>query len=136
MIHTGDEKLPILSCMIAMAHGLGLTVTAEGVETAAQAEYLMKLDCDSLQGFLFSRPTAGPGLRSAIARSNDRVRRPARERVSGPAVTRHIPLTGVLDKGPADPMIQERIVRGAAAGTVINTSTVALGGRYRRGNWD
>ena len=60
MIRTGDEKLPILSCMIAMAHGLGLTVTAEGVETAAQAEYLMKLDCDSLQGFLFSRPAPGP----------------------------------------------------------------------------
>ncbi|WCI09585.1 EAL domain-containing protein [Arthrobacter sp. OVS8] len=30
MIHTGKENLPILSCMISMAHGLGLTVTAEG----------------------------------------------------------------------------------------------------------
>ncbi|WP_354173359.1 EAL domain-containing protein [Arthrobacter sp. UYEF36] len=84
MIHTGDEKLPILSCMIAMAHGLGLTVTAEGVETAAQVAYLMKLDCDSLQGFLFSRPTAGPGLRSAIARSNDAFAALRGERVSGP----------------------------------------------------
>ncbi|MET1065360.1 MAG: EAL domain-containing protein [Arthrobacter sp.] len=69
MIHTGDETLPILSCMINMAHGLGLTVTAEGVETAAQAEYLMKLDCDSLQGFLFSGPEAEPALPSAIDRS-------------------------------------------------------------------
>ncbi|WP_307459447.1 sensor domain-containing protein [Pseudarthrobacter oxydans] len=84
MIHTGDEKLPILSCMIAMAHGLGLTVTAEGVETSAQAEYLMKLDCDSLQGFLFSRPTGGPGLQPAIARSNDAFAALRGERVSEP----------------------------------------------------
>jgi diguanylate cyclase (GGDEF)-like protein len=69
MIHTGEENLPILSCMISMAHGLGLTVTAEGVETAAQADYLMNLDCDSLQGFLFSGPEAEPALASAIARS-------------------------------------------------------------------
>jgi EAL domain-containing protein (putative c-di-GMP-specific phosphodiesterase class I) len=84
MIHTGDEKLPILSCMVAMAHGLGLSVTAEGVETAAQAEYLMDLDCDSLQGYLFSRPQAGPGLRSAIARSNDAFAALLGVRVSGP----------------------------------------------------
>ncbi|HSO15601.1 MAG TPA: EAL domain-containing protein [Arthrobacter sp.] len=69
MIHTGKENLPILSCMISMAHGLGLTVTAEGVETAAQAEYLMNMDCDSLQGFLFSGPEAEPALAPAIARS-------------------------------------------------------------------
>ena len=69
MIHTGNENLPILSCMISMAHGLGLTVTAEGVETAAQAEYLMNLDCDSLQGFLFSGPEAEPALASAMDRS-------------------------------------------------------------------
>jgi EAL domain-containing protein (putative c-di-GMP-specific phosphodiesterase class I) len=69
MIHTGAEKLPILSSMISMAHGLGLTVTAEGVETAAQAEYLMNLDCDSLQGFLFSRPEPGPDLEDALTRS-------------------------------------------------------------------
>ena len=84
MIHTGDEKLPILSCMIAMAHGLGLTVTAEGVETEAQAEYLMKLDCDSLQGFLFSRPTGGPDLQPAIARSNEAFTALRRERIAGP----------------------------------------------------
>jgi EAL domain-containing protein (putative c-di-GMP-specific phosphodiesterase class I) len=84
MIRTGEEKLPILSCMIAMAHGLGLSVTAEGVETAAQAEYLMNLDCDSLQGFLFAQPAPGPGLQSAIARSNDAFAALRGERVSGP----------------------------------------------------
>ena len=64
MIHTGERATCRSSAaMISMAHGLGLTVTAEGVETAAQAEYLMNLDCDSLQGFLFSGPEAEPARR-------------------------------------------------------------------------
>jgi EAL domain-containing protein (putative c-di-GMP-specific phosphodiesterase class I) len=44
----------------------------------------MKLDCDSLQGFLFSRPAPGPGLLSAIDRSNTAFAALGGERVSGP----------------------------------------------------
>ena len=69
MINTGTEQLPILNAMIGMAHGLGLTVTAEGVETAAQAGYLMNLDCDSLQGFLFSGPQPEATLQPALDRA-------------------------------------------------------------------
>ncbi|MDF9752886.1 EAL domain-containing protein [Arthrobacter sp. ES3-54] len=69
MINTGTEQLPILNAMIGMAHGLGLTVTAEGVETAAQAGYLMNLDCDSLQGFLFSGPQPEAALQPALDRA-------------------------------------------------------------------
>jgi diguanylate cyclase (GGDEF)-like protein/PAS domain S-box-containing protein len=69
MINTGTEQLPILNAMIGMAHGLGLTVTAEGVETAAQAGYLMNLDCDSLQGFLFSGPQPEAALPPALDRA-------------------------------------------------------------------
>ncbi len=56
MVVTGAEKLPVLTSMIHMAKSLGLRVTAEGVETPAQARYLMDHRCDALQGFLFSRP--------------------------------------------------------------------------------
>ena len=66
MIRTGTEQLPILNAMVGMAHGLGLTVTAEGVETAAQAGYLMNLDCDALQGFLFSGPQPETALLPAL----------------------------------------------------------------------
>ena len=66
MIHTGTEQLPILNAMIGMAHGLGLTVTAEGVETAAQAGYLMNLDCDCMQGFLFAGPQPETALLPAL----------------------------------------------------------------------
>jgi len=69
MISNGNEQLPILNAMIGMAHGLGLTVTAEGVETAAQARYLMSLHCDSLQGFLFSGPQPEATLQPALDRA-------------------------------------------------------------------
>ena len=66
MVRTGNERLPILSSMINMAHSLGLTVTAEGIETAAQADYLTALECDSLQGYLFSLPEPGDRLHQAL----------------------------------------------------------------------
>jgi diguanylate cyclase (GGDEF)-like protein/PAS domain S-box-containing protein len=48
----------IVDTLIRLAHTLGLTVTAEGVETEAQAEALRKLDCDTAQGFHYTAPTA------------------------------------------------------------------------------
>jgi predicted signal transduction protein with EAL and GGDEF domain len=39
-----------------MAHNLGLEVIAEGVETRAQAEFLLKEQCQEAQGFLYGRP--------------------------------------------------------------------------------
>jgi EAL domain-containing protein (putative c-di-GMP-specific phosphodiesterase class I) len=39
-----------------MAHKLGLSVIAEGVETTLQRDLLIKIGCDYLQGYLFSKP--------------------------------------------------------------------------------
>jgi diguanylate cyclase (GGDEF)-like protein len=50
----GDAVL--VDVIIAMAHGLGLSVVAEGVESEMQLEYLQKRGCDECQGFLFSEP--------------------------------------------------------------------------------
>jgi len=68
-IVTGGENLPILNSMIDMAHNLGLHVTAEGVETHAQAAKLIRLGCDGLQGYLFSRPQPAGELPRAEERS-------------------------------------------------------------------
>jgi EAL domain-containing protein (putative c-di-GMP-specific phosphodiesterase class I) len=46
--------------VVAMAHSLGMNVTAEGVETSAQAAFLRSIGCDRQQGYLFGRPVA-PG---------------------------------------------------------------------------
>jgi EAL domain-containing protein (putative c-di-GMP-specific phosphodiesterase class I) len=48
----------IVATLIAMAHTLRLSVTAEGVEVAVQAERLRDLGCDWGQGYFFARPTA------------------------------------------------------------------------------
>jgi EAL domain-containing protein (putative c-di-GMP-specific phosphodiesterase class I) len=39
-----------------MAHNLGLSVTAEGVERQEQADFLREINCDSVQGYYFGRP--------------------------------------------------------------------------------
>ncbi|MDQ2694839.1 MAG: EAL domain-containing protein [Pseudomonadota bacterium] len=46
----------VAAAIIGMAHGLKLEVLAEGVETAAQLQYLRVRGCDGAQGFLFGRP--------------------------------------------------------------------------------
>ncbi|MEO7503591.1 MAG: EAL domain-containing protein [Sphingomicrobium sp.] len=46
----------IVRSIIDLAHGLGLTVTAEGVETVEQLRLLRGLGCDVAQGYLISRP--------------------------------------------------------------------------------
>jgi PAS domain S-box-containing protein/diguanylate cyclase (GGDEF)-like protein len=50
------DDLAIARAVIGMAHGLRLSVVAEGVETTGQLDLLANLGCDLVQGFLFSRP--------------------------------------------------------------------------------
>lgn len=61
-----DRSRAVVSAIIAMAHALGLRVTAEGVETQAQADALRALDCDEIQGYWFSRPLAVAALEAAL----------------------------------------------------------------------
>ncbi|MFM7809658.1 MAG: putative bifunctional diguanylate cyclase/phosphodiesterase, partial [Planctomycetota bacterium] len=55
-IETEPSDAVLCEAIVAMSHKLGLKVVAEGVETQRQAELLTRLGCDSMQGFLFSRP--------------------------------------------------------------------------------
>lgn len=50
------KNLEIVRATIAMAHALNLTVLAEGVETRRHFEILKSLECDVIQGYLFSQP--------------------------------------------------------------------------------
>ena len=55
-IRQPEGRSAIVTAIIAMAHGLGLSVVAEGVETAAQLEFLQAHGCEEYQGYLKSRP--------------------------------------------------------------------------------
>lgn len=50
----GDEA--IVQAIVDLAHAKGLKTTAEGVENKEQGEYLKRIGCDDLQGFMYSRP--------------------------------------------------------------------------------
>ncbi len=54
---TEDSKAEsLVHSIIKMAHSIGLEVTAEGIETPSQAASLVDLNCDEMQGYLFSKP--------------------------------------------------------------------------------
>ena len=53
---TSDDSALIVKSIIDLAHGLGLTVTAEGVETEDQLRLLRVLGCDVAQGYFVARP--------------------------------------------------------------------------------
>jgi diguanylate cyclase (GGDEF)-like protein/PAS domain S-box-containing protein len=55
MVKSADS-MAIVSAIISLAHSLKLKVIAEGVETEDQRNWLKRLECDEMQGYLFSRP--------------------------------------------------------------------------------
>ncbi|WP_208987405.1 putative bifunctional diguanylate cyclase/phosphodiesterase [Roseibium marinum] len=55
-----SDGLAIISAVIALAHNLGLEVTAEGVERQLQVDALRTLGCDTMQGYYFGKPEASP----------------------------------------------------------------------------
>jgi predicted signal transduction protein with EAL and GGDEF domain len=65
----GDTPLdmPIVRTVVALAHGLGVDVVAEGIETPAQLAELQGLDCDRGQGFWFARPLPADEIEQLLA---------------------------------------------------------------------
>ena len=56
------ESTAVVQTIIALAHALGLSVTAEGIETSAQAAHLQTSGCTRGQGFLYARPAPAAEL--------------------------------------------------------------------------
>jgi EAL domain-containing protein (putative c-di-GMP-specific phosphodiesterase class I) len=55
-----------VKAIVALAHSLGLKVTAEGVENEAQMDLLDALHCEHAQGYLFSRPVDAQGAEELL----------------------------------------------------------------------
>jgi diguanylate cyclase (GGDEF)-like protein/PAS domain S-box-containing protein len=63
------DDASITRAVLTMAHNLGLSVVAEGVETEAQRRFLAEQACDEMQGFLFSRPLPAAQCAELLTRS-------------------------------------------------------------------
>ena len=70
-LHESGENEAIVRAVLAMAGSLGMRVTAEGVETRAQARALKAMACDALQGFYFSRPVAADRIAALLTQCWD-----------------------------------------------------------------
>jgi len=57
----------MVTAIIDLAHGLGLSATAEGVESEEQLRFLRERGCDEFQGYLVGRPLAAGAARAALA---------------------------------------------------------------------
>ncbi|MES3097715.1 bifunctional diguanylate cyclase/phosphodiesterase [Sphingomonas aerolata] len=66
-----DESAAIVRAIITMAKCLGMTTTVEGVETQAQFAFSVDAGCDTLQGYLISRPLPGAALANFVASGAD-----------------------------------------------------------------
>ncbi|WP_044397151.1 putative bifunctional diguanylate cyclase/phosphodiesterase [Acidovorax temperans] len=75
--HSGQGKRPavLIDAIVAMAHQLDLRVLAEGVETLAQQERLLRSGCDLFQGYRFSRPLPEAEFRAWAAQQSARLPR-------------------------------------------------------------
>ncbi len=71
----GNERdIALVRAMIGMATGLDLPVVAEGVETAAQRDFLRGVGCSEMQGYLISKPVPAEEM-SVLLRQSERRRR-------------------------------------------------------------
>ena len=61
-ITTSQSDNVLVKVIVSMAHGLGLRVIAEGVETEAQCEIMRTSICDEIQGYFFSRPISAQAI--------------------------------------------------------------------------
>jgi len=56
----------MVETMVLLAHKLGMTACAEGVETQDVLDFLTRAECDRVQGYLVGRPIPGDDLPAAI----------------------------------------------------------------------
>jgi len=64
-----DANLPIVQAVISLAHGLGIEVTAEGIETVEQRDWLRRLACDRGQGYYYSVALPAERIGECLARA-------------------------------------------------------------------
>jgi len=67
-LSASKEGKVFFQAIVAMAHALGISVAAEGIETAAQLAILQELDCNEAQGYFIASPVAAVDMADLMAR--------------------------------------------------------------------
>ncbi|HUY57392.1 MAG TPA: EAL domain-containing protein [Candidatus Micrarchaeaceae archaeon] len=67
-IRVRPQDSTIVAATLALAHGLGVTVVAEGVETMEQVDFLTRNGCEELQGYLLGRPAPSSEILGLLSR--------------------------------------------------------------------
>jgi diguanylate cyclase (GGDEF)-like protein len=142
-IDSNSSSAGIASAVVSMAHSLGLTVVAEGIDMETQLEPLRAMKCDQIQGFLYApalpaddarRFMARVGEASPIARPNASppgMRRPVESGVDSDDGDDALPVLKQVTKSPpvpeveieAEPTVDEETVRVL----IVDDGTGALG---------
>ncbi|MBU0752674.1 MAG: EAL domain-containing protein [Gammaproteobacteria bacterium] len=94
----------IVAATIAMAHKLGKSVIAEGVETEAQMSFLCRHGCDEMQGYFFSRPLAATDFSALLAAGR-------RMPLATPAAGEAVPTLLLVDDEPSILNALKRVFR-------------------------
>ena len=88
-METSPHDQRLVRSVVELAHSIGLSVVAEGVETGAVAARLAALGCERLQGYLFGRPMPAEDLEGLLrlqaGKTHDAGARPAATVASGGA---------------------------------------------------
>ena len=116
-IPANREDISITMAIIRLAHSLGLTIIAEGVETQAQMDFLARRNCDQVQGYLLSPAIAADEFSALLSREAQPVEKAANN------------LSGVA--GASCLKLRRRVVQFAAFGRRLRP--IAAGLRPDRG---
>ncbi|MEA2927864.1 MAG: hypothetical protein QOG38_292, partial [Hyphomicrobiales bacterium] len=69
-IETAADAASIVHAIVSLGRGLGMKVTAEGVETAEQQLFLRAAGVHSLQGYRFGKPSPAEAINERLAQGN------------------------------------------------------------------
>ena len=65
-IESENSRAPIVRAMVSLAHDLGMTVVAEGIETDMQLQHMRGLECELYQGYLRSKPVVADAFEEML----------------------------------------------------------------------
>jgi diguanylate cyclase (GGDEF)-like protein/PAS domain S-box-containing protein len=82
-IGSESSTIPLVQAIVTLAHGLGLTVVAEGVENRRQLEALRSVGCDKFQGYLLGEPLPAEAAEHLLAKGELPTLLPASKRNPG-----------------------------------------------------